>query len=163
MSSGSAREAVSRGRTLDDPRASWSILSVETSPPLPNDNVFLVAPGRDGRVYLGTNRGVARLSPSAGGADPWEAVTFGTNEGLPSAACNQGSLVDSVGRVWVATNAGAAVLDPGRTQGRSEGPHPLVVERLEVSGAARRAAGELRLVAEGTGRGVRVRPARVPR
>ncbi len=132
-------------RTLDDPRASWSILSVETSPALPNDNVFFVAPGRDGRVYLGTNRGVARLSPAAGGAVPWEAVTFGTNEGLPSAACNQGSLVDSVGRVWVATNAGAAVLDPGRTHGRSQGPHPLVVERVEVSGSARRAAGELRL------------------
>ncbi len=138
------RAGVAR-RSLDDARPSWSILSVETSPALPNDNVFLIAPGRDGRVYLGTNRGVARLSPSAGGTDFAEAVTFGTNEGLPSAACNQGSLVDSGGRVWVATNAGAAILDPDRKEGRSRRPHPLVVESFEVAGATRPAGVELHL------------------
>ena len=74
-----------------------------------------------------------------------EALTYGTNEGLPSAACNQGSLVDSGGRVWVATNAGAAVLDPNRKEGRARRPHPLVVERFEVSGVTRPSEGELRL------------------
>ncbi len=138
------RGGVAR-RSLDDPGSSWSVLSAESGSLLPNDNVFLVAAGRDGSVYLGTNRGVARLSPFAAGAGPGEAVTFGTNEGLPSAACNQGSLVDSHGRVWVATNAGAAVLDPGRVEDRTQGPHPLVVERVEVSGVARPVAGVLRL------------------
>jgi signal transduction histidine kinase/ligand-binding sensor domain-containing protein len=138
------RGGVAR-RFLDTPDASWSLLSVESNPPLPNDSVFFVAPGRDGLVYLGTNRGVARVSLSAGGAGPGEALTFGTNEGLPSAACNQGSLVDSEGRIWVATNAGAAVLDPGRKEGRARRPHPLVIERFEVSGVTKPAKGELRL------------------
>ena len=144
------RGGVAR-RLLDTPGASWSLLSVETSPSLPNDSVFLVAPGRDGRVYLGTNRGVARVSLSAEGAGLGEALTFGTNEGLPSAACNQGSLVDSEGRVWVATNAGAAVLDPGRKEGRARGPHPLVVERFEVSGVTKPSAGRAAPRAEGDG------------
>jgi len=138
------RGGVAR-RSLDDPGASWSLLSTRTSPSLPNDNVFLVAPGRDGRVYLGTNRGVVRVSLPAEGAGLGETLTFGTNEGLPSAACNQGRLVDSAGRVWVATNAGAAVLDSSRKEGRALGAHPLVVERFEVSGVAKPAEAELRL------------------
>jgi signal transduction histidine kinase/ligand-binding sensor domain-containing protein len=138
------RGGVAR-RLLDVPGSSWSLLSVETSPSLPNDSVFLVAPGRDGRVYLGTNRGVARVSLAADGASFGEALTFGTNEGLPSAACNQGSLVDSEGRIWVATNAGAAVLDPSRKEGTPRRPHPLVIERFAVSGVEKPPRDELRL------------------
>lgn len=128
------RGGVAR-RALDEgPGAPWSLLSVDTTPALPNDNVFLIAPGREGHVYLGTNRGVVRISQAARGGDLGEALAFGPNEGLPSAACNQGSLVDSAGRVWVATSAGAAVLDPARAEGRERGTCPLVVERFEVSG-----------------------------
>lgn len=130
------RGGVAR-RSLDQPGAPWSVLSDGTGPALSSVSVFLVAPGRDGRVYLGTNHGVVRISLTPGGSNVREVLTFGTNEGLPSAACNQGSLVDSGGRVWVATNAGAAVLDPARTEGATRRPHPLVVERLEVSGTTK--------------------------
>ncbi len=138
------RGGVAR-RPLDDPRAPWSILSDETEPPLPNNNVFTVAQARDGAVYLGTNRGVARLSGPGPGGRGEEVVTFGTSEGLPSGACNQGSLVDARGRVWIATAAGAAVLDPARAAPGPREPPPLVVERVEVEGDARPVGEPLRV------------------
>ncbi|MFN7989207.1 MAG: ATP-binding protein [Thermoanaerobaculia bacterium] len=130
-------------RLLDGTGATWSVLSEETTPAIPNNNVFVVAPGRDGSVYLGTNDGVARLTRA--GADRLEVVAYGTNEGLPSAACNWGSLVDSGGRVWISTAAGAAVLDPARGPAGPRKPHPLVVEKVEVAGAARPRGAPLRL------------------
>ncbi len=132
-------------RPLDTPNAGWLVLSEGTIPSLPSNNVLLVAPGRDGAVYLGTNRGVARVARSGEGNGVAEVVSFGTNEGLPSATCNQGSLVDSRGRVWVATAAGAAVFDPAWKRSAPRRPHPLVVERVEVGGVARPAGEPLRL------------------
>jgi signal transduction histidine kinase/ligand-binding sensor domain-containing protein len=137
------RGGVAR-RPLDAP-GPWSVLSEATLPALPNNSVFLVAQGPDGAVYLGTNRGVARLSRPRSGGEALEVVSYGTNEGLPSAACNQGSLVDARGRVWVATAAGAAVLDPGRGGTGLRRPHPLVIERLEVGGKVRALGDALQL------------------
>lgn len=132
-------------RPLDDPAAAWSVLSDESKPSLPNNSVFSVVSVGAGDVYLGTSRGVARLSRAGPDGALREVVTFGTDEGLPSAACNQGSLVDAGGRVWLATAAGAAVLDPGRVAAGGRRPHPLVVERVTVEGAARPVADPLRL------------------
>ena len=132
-------------RLLGAGDAGWSVFSEETRPALPNNNVHFVAAGRDGRVYLGTNRGIARMTLPAAGAGEPEVVSFGTNEGLPSAACNPGSLVDGKGRIWAATAAGAAVLDPARDDTRSRRPHPLVVERFEVQGTPKRLGGLVRL------------------
>jgi len=135
------RGGVAR-RPLDVPGAAWSVLSEETRPALPNNNVLAIVPALDGTVFLGTNRGVARLP--AGGLTG-EAVTYGTNEGLPSAACNWGGLVDSRGRVWVTTAAGAAVLDPARAEARPHAPYPLAMERVEVDGSPRSPGDVLRL------------------
>jgi signal transduction histidine kinase/ligand-binding sensor domain-containing protein len=141
------RGGVAR-RPLDEPGAVWSVLSESTRPALPNNSVHFVAPGRDGHVYLGTNRGVARLSRRAAGGPAFEVVTFGTNEGLPSAACNPGSAVDAHGRVWVATAAGAAVFDPNGQDASARRPHPLVVERFEVGGVPRPLGASVRLAPE---------------
>ena len=86
----------------------------------------------------------AAVAVAACAGEP-EVVSFGTNEGLPSAACNPGSLVDGKGRIWAATAAGAAVLDPARDDTRSRRPHPLVVERSEVQGTPKRLGGLVRL------------------
>lgn len=148
---GGARElwAGTRGgvarRPLDTPGAGWSVLSEESAPSLPNNNVFTIAPVPGGDVFLGTNRGVARLRRGPEGAKALEVVVYGTNEGLPGGACNQGSLVDARGRVWIATSAGAAVFDPSRAAPRPRGPEPLVVERVEVEGVARALDGPLRI------------------
>jgi signal transduction histidine kinase/ligand-binding sensor domain-containing protein len=123
-------------RSLDDPGAAWSVLTGESRPPLPSDVVLSIAPVPGGPVYLGTNRGVARLDLSRSGGG-LEVAAFGTNEGLPSAACNQGSLVDGAGRVWISTAAGAALFDPARVSVSEPSPHPLVLERFVAGGAAR--------------------------
>ena len=138
------RGGVAR-RPLDGGGSAWTVLSERSTPPIPNNNVFLVVQGRDGAVYLGTNGGVARLARSGGGGSGLEVVTYGTNEGLPSAACNWGSLVDARGRLWIATAAGAAVLDPTRLLSGPRKPWPLVVERIEVEGTVRPRATPLRL------------------
>ena len=135
------RGGVAR-RTLDDPRASWSILSAEGSPPLPNDNVFLVAPGRDGRVYLGTNRGVARLSQSAGGADPWEAVTFGSERRPPERRVQPGQ-PRRLGRPGLGRHeCGGCRPRSGPDPGPFRGPAP--ARRRACRGVRRGAAGRRR-------------------
>jgi serine/threonine protein kinase len=68
------------------------------------------------RVYLFTNRGVARLTPRNPTADDpsrFTVYTFTTDDGLPANECNSsGSFVDARGRIWAGTIAGAAVFDP---------------------------------------------------
>ena len=132
-------------RTLDGSGAGWTVLSDETRPALPNNSVFVVLPARDGSVFLGTNRGVARVVPRADAEGGLEVVTYGPGEGLPSAASNWGGLVDSRGRVWVATAAGASVFDPARAASRRGTPHPVAVESVEVDGVPRPPGQALRL------------------
>lgn len=131
-------------RSLEDPGETWSLLTEESRPQLPSDVVLSIAPVPGGPVFLGTNRGVARLAPSRarGGL---EVAVFGTNEGLPSATCNQGSLVDAAGRVWISTASGAAIFDPARTSAAKPAPHPLVLERFVAGGAARPTDGAVTL------------------
>ena len=97
-------------RELDTESAQWRFLTEETTPALPNDTVYQLRQDRRGRVYVFTNRGVARLSGEGAGL---RTEVFTLEDGLPSNECNFGaSLVDGRGRVWVGTVAGAAMLDP---------------------------------------------------
>ncbi len=118
-------------RDLDDDASPWHTLSTTSDPALPNDVVYRVLEDAARNVYLTTNRGVARLAPAGSG---YAVYVFTTDDGLPSNECNTGaSYVDSRGRVWVGTIAGAAMLDPAARvedavakplRVRSE-PHPL--------------------------------------
>jgi signal transduction histidine kinase/DNA-binding response OmpR family regulator len=127
-------------RDPDDPASPWKLLSDATTPALPNNVVYQIRQDRSGRLYVCTNKGVARLTAAAPAADdPAEIAveTFTTENGLPSLECNSGaSMVDSLGRVWVGTVAGAAVLDPGR-EVVDRAPKPLHVERVLVAGVPR--------------------------
>ena len=98
-------------RDLDDPRACWSVISDETEPALPNNTVYKILTDAAGRVFVATNKGVARLTPLSDGS--FTTYVFTTDDGLPSNECNAGAgLVDSRGRLWVGTVAGAAMFDP---------------------------------------------------
>ncbi len=116
---------------VDEPMRPPLVLTEESSPPLPNNDIYQVCEDRRGRIYLTTNRGVARLTPRRPTkADPSEYTveTFTAENGLPHSECNSGaSMVDSYGRIWVGTIGGAAVLDPEwETAART--PSPLYVE-----------------------------------
>ncbi len=71
----------------------------------------------EGRIYLLTNSGVARLTQigitNAPKSESFSLTTYTTEDGLPLNEGNKGAaLVDEAGRVWVGTVGGAAVLEP---------------------------------------------------
>ena len=116
------------------------------SPALPNDNVFLVAPGRDGRVYLGTNRGVARLSLSAGGADFGGGRDVRDERGAPERRVQPGKPRRLRGARLGGHERGRGRSRPGPQGGPPAAP-PSARRRdaSRSSGATKPAGGELRL------------------
>jgi serine/threonine protein kinase/ligand-binding sensor domain-containing protein len=91
-------------------------LSKNSRPALPDDTVYEVREDALHRVYLMTNRGVARLTPRAPTPDDpasFSIYTYTTEDGIPSNECNSGAaFVDSRGRIWTGTIVGAGVFDP---------------------------------------------------
>ncbi len=114
----------------------WHHLTTETTPALPNDEVVGVVSDRQGRAYALTNKGVARVTfvaRSPEGIDQVSVEVFNADDGLPSSECNARSgYVDSRGRVWIGTVAGAAVLDPS-TETFDRTPSPLRLTRAELT------------------------------
>ncbi|MGK3983094.1 ATP-binding protein [Sorangium sp. So ce136] len=118
-------------------------LNERTRPALPDSIVYGLRADRQGRIYAFTTRGVTRFTQRAPTPDdPAElaATTFTTDDGLPNNECNQnGSFVDSRGRLWTSTAGGLAVLDPA-DEVPDRTPKPLVLD-----GRAPRAGGALAL------------------
>jgi signal transduction histidine kinase/ligand-binding sensor domain-containing protein/DNA-binding response OmpR family regulator len=115
-------------------------LATTTVPALPNNTAYQLQKDAKGRVYVFTNKGVARLAPrrpTPDDASPFDVYVFTTEDGLPANECNTGaSLVDGRGRVWAGTIGGAAVLDPS-LEVADPTPKPLVVERALLTGTLR--------------------------
>ncbi len=122
-----------------DSSGRFETFTVQSLPGLPSNVVVRIEADPQGRVYLVTQRGVARLSflePAHPGR-PSLVEDFRGGDGLPPLSTNYGaSFMDHEGRLWVATNRGAAVLDP-----RLEAPPPplprLVMEHVRVGGKSR--------------------------
>lgn len=109
---------------LDRPDRPWEVFNTQTLPSLPSDVIVRIEPDARGRLYLATQRGVARLTfaDSRDPARPTQVEVFGAGDGLAPLACTYGaSMVDARGRVWMATVEGAAVFDPERERD----PEPL--------------------------------------
>jgi ligand-binding sensor domain-containing protein/signal transduction histidine kinase len=108
LGGGVAYADVSRGTPV------WTTLSDATTPALPNNVIYQVRGDRFDRVYLFTNKGVARLTPRRAGQGPaYEVDRFDRDDGIPSQEFNSGaSMVDSAGRIWAGSVQGAVVLDP---------------------------------------------------
>ncbi len=123
---------------LDDEAAGWRVVSDATVPALPNNVVYDVRADDQGRVYLLTNKGVARLTARTATEDdpsPYALYNFTTEDGLPSNECNGGAaMVDRLGRIWIGTTGGAAMLDPAEE--RSVPASRLRIERTLVNGGA---------------------------
>jgi diguanylate cyclase (GGDEF)-like protein len=130
------RAGVAR-RDLDDPAAAWSRLEIAATPAGPAGTVQSIGQGsRLLRIYLGTQRGVVRLTHMEGkgrGGEEFAVERFGVADGLPSATANWKQLVDSKGRVWIATTGGIALLDPEREAGFAAPQAPLVIERAQAT------------------------------
>ncbi len=101
-----------------DPERIALTLTDATDPPLPNNTVYKILSDADRRLYMFTNKGVARLTPATrnnGQVGPvFDVFTFTVEDGLPLNQCNRNAgMVDRLGRIWVGTVGGAAVFDPG--------------------------------------------------
>jgi len=113
----------------------WLVLD-EKSPQarLPSNVVYSILEDAHGRIYLATNRGMARLTPRPGEPGAYDVYTFTVRDGLAFNECNQSSsLVDRAGRLWVGTNTSVSWLDPSVPEPKL-GPSPLRLERITVDG-----------------------------
>ncbi len=118
---------------LDLATGQWSRFAHDTDPALPDNLVASIQRDAAGRVYLFTNRGVARLDRAG---SVWALRTFTSEDGLPHDELNsRASMVDRQGRIWAGSMGGAAVLDPRLGEGP---PRRLALEVAEVSGDGRR-------------------------
>ena len=123
---------VSRLR-LDDPAARWQSWSSDNLPGLPSSSVMNIAQDGDGRVYLCTTRGLARLTPHGSDAGSFTTELFTTEDGLPSSDCQpRAAVVDPHGRIWMGTARGIAMFDP-RTERPDSIAKPLWIDRAGLS------------------------------
>lgn len=85
-------------------------------PAMPNQTVYRILQDRLGHIYAFTNQGVCRFTerePTDDNPAGYSLYVSTIEDGLPSNECNTGaSMLDSQGRVWAGTIAGAALLDP---------------------------------------------------
>ncbi|MDC0675738.1 hybrid sensor histidine kinase/response regulator [Nannocystis radixulma] len=113
-------------------------LNETSTPALPGSTVYVARADARGRVYLCTNRGVARLTPrEPTSADPAEmsVYVFTREDGLPSEECNMNaSWADGRGRIWLGMTGGAAVFDPAE-EVEDITPRPLVLSAAGATGA----------------------------
>jgi diguanylate cyclase (GGDEF)-like protein len=129
------RAGVAR-RDLDAVSPAWSRLAVALTPSGPAGTVLSIGEDRSGRIYLGTQRGVVRLTPllrAEPGAEEFSNERFGVADGLPSATANWRQLRDSRGRIWIATTGGVALLDPAHEAAFQAPPAPLLFERAQAT------------------------------
>jgi signal transduction histidine kinase/DNA-binding response OmpR family regulator/ligand-binding sensor domain-containing protein len=111
----------------------WTTYSDTTTPAIPNNTIYQIVEDARGRIYFSHNKGVTRLTPTSADAADYEVYTFTTEDGLPSNEGNGGvSYVDSQGRIWFGTVAGAAVYDPAQELAAEAVDH-LYIERALIN------------------------------
>ena len=113
---------------------------------LPIDTLFAVIDDGVGSLWLTSNRGVMRLGRAEaeavldGKRATLEIDRFGEADGLASNQCNGGSgpaaLRDHVGRIWIATAGGAAVVDPRALHAYRHQLPPVVIEQALANDAS---------------------------
>jgi signal transduction histidine kinase/ligand-binding sensor domain-containing protein/CheY-like chemotaxis protein/HPt (histidine-containing phosphotransfer) domain-containing protein len=112
----------------------WLVLDEKSETPLPSNVIYQILEDARGRIYLASNRGMARLTSRPGDPDKYDVDTFTSRDGLAFDECNQASsLVDRGGRLWVGTSTALSWLDPSVPEPKL-GPSPLRVERISVDG-----------------------------
>lgn len=124
---------------LDGDGSRWETFTVANLPGLPSNVVVQIQCDSRGRVYLITQRGVARLKfdDPRDPARPTGVEAYGGGDGLSAVSTNYGaSFIDHRDRLWVATHLGVAVLDPALEQLPAPLP-PMVVDHVIVNGQAR--------------------------
>ncbi|QXD15837.1 response regulator [Rhodocaloribacter litoris] len=110
---------------------------------LANDNVLQLLDDGSGHLWIGSNKGIARLSKAAFAAFardpgvPLAPVVYDRADGLKSAEANGGTQPAAWrardGKLWFATMKGVVRLDPARIP-VNRVPPPVVIEEVVVAG-----------------------------
>ena len=90
---------------LNDSNAEFKTITTENSGILPSDKVYQIFQDKQERIYITTNKGVARITPSeSGNILDFDSYFFTTKDGLPNNECTSAAgFIDSQNRVWVGT------------------------------------------------------------
>lgn len=105
-----------------------------------NDNlVFHILPDNDGYFWMGSNRGIHRVSRNAlnevamGNAESVFTHTYGIEDGMVTRETNGGSHpsahLSTDGRMWFPTIEGIAMINPAAIQ-INEKPPPIIIENV---------------------------------
>ncbi|MBI4747396.1 MAG: GAF domain-containing protein [Acidobacteria bacterium] len=121
---------------LLNPTNEWLILSDSSETVrLPSNVIHKILQDQQHRIYLFTNKGIARLTWQAATAESlaeYSLYTYTTEDGIP-ASLSTAAMIDRRGRIWAGTSSGAAYLDLNRElQDRT--PKPLTIERFSANG-----------------------------
>jgi len=117
------------------PATCEALTTDKASSPFPETGVIQL--DQAGRIYLFNSSGVARLTLSAGkGLAASRVEIFDRDDGLPSTLFSSRSFKDQLGRLWVGTTSGLAILDPSNDipSRRPSDPAPLYLEHIRVNG-----------------------------
>ncbi len=108
----------------------WLRLQEDLNQSVLNGTIHQICQDNQNRIYLSTNKGIARLSKSKTPNEEFSLTIYTTEDGLPTNECNFGALVkDQSGRIWAGTVSGAVVFDPAQeTEDITQ--KPLYIERL---------------------------------
>ena len=133
---------ISRVRLAGDETqpATCESLTDKTSHSLSDPEVDQIQLDQAGRIYLFNTSGVTRLTLPAGkGLAAARIEAFGRNDGLPSTLFSSRSFKDQLGRLWVGTTSGLAILDPSTDIpiDTPTAPAPLYLEHIRVNGKER--------------------------
>jgi signal transduction histidine kinase/streptogramin lyase len=110
---------------VDDPGADVpQMIRYSTGEGLADDGIVTITEDRDGRVYVGTRRGVDRLDPRSG-----RIRSFTTDDGL-AALETRAAHLDGQGSVWFSTWRGLSRLVPGPDP--PERPLPTLLQSVAI-------------------------------
>jgi PAS domain S-box-containing protein len=128
---------------MDNPAAQWELVDTEREPRWPNDVVYRLEQDAAGNLYATTGWGVVRIGLGGPAGGPVAFRPYSLGDGLPSSAGVPGaSTVDGLGRIWVGTARGAAVMDPRQAEDPLKPTGPFL-ESLELDDRAIDPAGIL--------------------
>ena len=111
-----------------DPNAEQPrFVNYSTANGLASDTVWAITEDDDGRIYLGTGRGLDQLDVATG-----KVRHFTVDDGVAGSVIHH-LLKDRRGQIWIASDGGISKLNP-RAARPPEQPPPVFISRVQVAG-----------------------------
>lgn len=112
---------------IDDPNAETLVFnSISTANGLPSNQTTCLAEDNFGRMFIGTGRGITRLTPETG-----QIKNYTETDGLPSTVISR-CYIDKSGTLWLSSNNSLSRFVP--QQDIVSAPPPIFVDEIMVNG-----------------------------